>query len=239
MDLARDEIETLLRLQHVDMELLRSKKQLDELPQRSIILAARQKRGSIIEKQAKAAALRRETNKKLIRITDEDASLAKKQQGVQAALEAAQGDYRNVEARAKELDGLARRRGSLAEDLDKVSAEFEKIEGVEAQIAKALEELDAREAAAVASFQKEGGALKMGIMKLEEERARLEESVSKDVLSVYEKAAARSGGVAVSRLEGSRCGACRTNLEGGRLIELKSQAPLGTCPSCKRLLIIE
>lgn len=239
MDLAHDEIETLLQLQRVDMELLRSKKQLEELPQRGIILAARQKRGSIVEKQAKAAALRRETNKKLIRITDEDASLAKKQQGVQAALEAAQGDYRNVEARAKELDGLVRRRSSLAEDLDRVSVELEKIEAVEAQIAKALEELDAHEQAAIASFQKEGGALKMGIMKLEEERARLADSVSEKILRVYEKAAARSGGVAVSRLDGTRCGACRTNLEGGRLIELKAQAPLGTCPNCKRLLIVE
>lgn len=239
MDLAHDEIETLLSLQRVDMELLRAKKQLDELPQRGVILAARQKRESIVEKQSKAAVLRRETNKKYIRITDEDASLAKKQQGVQAALEAAQGDYRNVEARAKELDGLAKRRETLSEDLDKVSAELEKIEAVEAQIARALEELDAHEQAAIASFQKEGGALKMGIMKLEEERARLAGSVSKEVLRVYDKAAARSGGVAVSRLDGTRCGACRTSLDGGRLIELKAQAPLGTCPSCKRLLIIE
>lgn len=239
MYLSPSDIEVLLRLQGVDRELLRAKKQLDELPQRAVILASRQKREGIVDKQAKVAALKRETNKKLVRITDEDASLAKKQQGVQAALEAAQGDYRNVEARAKELDGLVRRRASLADDLDAVSAELEKIEVLEAQIAKALEGVDAREGAAVDSFRKEGGALKMGIAKLEEERSRLAASVGEEVLRAYEKASARSGGVALGRLEGSRCGACRTVLDGGRLIELKSQAPLGICPSCKRLLIIE
>ena len=39
-------------------------------------------------------------------------------------------------------------------------------------------------------------------------------------------------------LDGNRCGACRTVIDGGRLIDLRNQAPLGMCPSCKRLLVI-
>ena len=239
MDVSHDEIATLLHLQHIDMELMRQKKQFDELPQRGIILAARQKKESIAEKQVKAAGLRRETVKKLTRITDEDASLSKKQQGVQAAIEAAQGNYRNVEARTKELNGIAKRRATLSDELDKVSAELEKIEDLEAQIARALEEVSAKEEAAITSFQAEGGALKMGIAKAEAERQAVAAQLGAEVLKAYEKTAARSGGVAVSRLEGARCGACRANLDGGRLIDLKSQAPLGICPSCKRMLIIE
>ena len=47
------------------------------------------------------------------------------------------------------------------------------------------------------------------------------------------------GGVAIGRLLEDTCGICRTTIEGGRLIELRASAPLGVCPSCKRLLVIE
>lgn len=239
MDVSHEQIAALLHLQKVDLELMRQRKQLDELPQRGLILAAREKRSAIAERQSQVAGLRRDTVKKITRITDEDASLVKKQQGVQAAIEAAQGNYRNVEARTKELNGIAKRRAVLSEDLDKVTAELSKIDDLDAQIALALEDVIAKEEAAIASFQKEGGALKLGIMRLEEERKGLMCVLTAESIRAYEKAATRGGGVALGKLDGTRCGACRTVLDGGRLIDLKAQAPLGTCPNCKRLLIIE
>ena len=239
MDVSHEQIAALLHLQKVDLELMRQRKQLDELPQRGLILAAREKRSAIAERQSQVAGLRRDTVKKITRITDEDASLVKKQQGVQAAIEAAQGNYRNVEARTKELNGIAKRRAVLSEDLDKVTAELSKIDDLDAQIALALEDVIAKEEAAIASFQKEGGALKLGIMRLEEERQGLMCGLTAESVQAYEKAATRGGGVALGKLDGTRCGACRTVLDGGRLIDLQAQAPLGTCPNCKRLLIIE
>lgn len=239
MEVTREQIDALLRLQQIDLDLMRMKKQFDELPQRALIMAAREKKAGIAEKQAKVAALKRETAKRLTRINDEDASLAKKQQGVQAAIEAAQGNYRNVEARTKELEGIAKRRAVLSDELDKITAEISKIEDLEAQIGLALEEVTSRENDAIESFKQEGGALKMNISRLEHMRADVASVLPKAVLDMYSKAAARSAGVAIARLDGTRCGACRTGIEGGRLIELKSQAPLGSCPHCKRLLIIE
>ncbi len=239
MDITHDDIVALIQLQQLDLELMRQRKELDELPQRAVILEARQKKAAIAEKQAKVAGLKRDVSRKVTRINDEDSSLAKKQQGTEAAIAAAKGEYRNVEARTKELASITRRREDIASDLDKVLEELAKIEDLEAQIALALEDVDAREQAAVASFKEQGGALKLAIMKREAERERMVAGLGKQVVSAYQKAAARSGGVAIGRLDGARCGVCRTGIEGGRLIELKAQAPLGTCPNCKRLLIIE
>ena len=239
MDITHDDIVALIQLQQLDLELMRQRKELDELPQRAVILEARQKKAAIAEKRAKVAGLKRDVSRKVTRINDEDSSLAKKQQGTEAAIAAAKGEYRNVEARTKELASITRRREDIASDLDKVLEELAKIEDLEAQIALALEDVDAREQAAVASFKEQGGALKLAIMKQEAERERMVAGLGKQVVSAYQKAAARSGGVAIGRLDGARCGVCRTGIEGGRLIELKAQAPLGTCPNCKRLLIIE
>ena len=239
MDISHDDIIALIQLQQLDLELMRRKKELDELPQRAVILEARQKKAAIAEKQGKIVGLKREVSRKVTRINDEDASLQKKQQGTEAAIAAAKGEYRNVEARTKELSSIVKRREAIAADLDKVLEELAKIEELEAQIASALEDIDAREAAAIASFQEQGGALKVAIMRHEAERARMVEGLEVEVLSAYQKASARSGGVAVGRLEGDRCGVCRHGIEGGRLIELRNQAPMGTCPHCKRLLIVE
>ena len=70
-----------------------------------------------------------------------------------------------------------------------------------------------------------------------EARGQVEAKVSPQLLDVYNRTAARSG-VAIGVLDGNRCGACRTVIDGGRLIDLRNQAPLGMCPSCKRLLVI-
>ena len=238
MDATREDIEGLFELQRIDLEIMRLTKELDELPQRAIIMAARDKKAEIQAKGEKVAELKRATMKKITRIDDEDASLAKKEAGVQAAIDAAHGDFRNVEARTKELAGIVRRRGTIAEDRAAIQAELDKIGAMEAQIALAVEEISAKEQQAIDSFQKQGGELKLAIAKLEAARGPVEAKVNDDLARAYDRIVARSGGMAIGVLDDSRCGVCRMPIESGRLIDLRSQAPLGICPACKRLLVI-
>ncbi|MEY8313756.1 zinc ribbon domain-containing protein [Adlercreutzia muris] len=238
MDATREDIEGLFELQRIDLEIMRLTKELDELPQRAIIMAARDKKAEIQAKGEKVAELKRATMKRVTRIDDEDASLAKKEAGVQAAIDAAHGDFRNVEARTKELAGIVRRRGTIAEDRAAIQAELDKIGAMEAQIALAVEEISAKEQQAIDSFQKQGGELKLAIAKLEAARGPVEAKVDDDLARAYDRIVARSGGVAIGVLDDSRCGVCRMPIESGRLIDLRSQAPLGICPACKRLLVI-
>lgn len=238
MDATREDIEGLFELQRIDLEIMRLTKELDELPQRAIIMAARDKKAEIQAKGEKVAELKRATMKRITRIDDEDASLAKKEAGVQAAIDAAHGDFRNVEARTKELAGIVRRRGTIAEDRAAIQAELDKIGAMEAQIALAVEEISAKEQQAIDSFQKQGGELKLAIAKLEAARGPVEAKLDDDLARAYDRIVARSGGVAIGVLDDSRCGVCRMPIESGRLIDLRSQAPLGICPACKRLLVI-
>ena len=98
---------------------------------------------------------------------------------------------------------------------------------------------DGAEAEATAAFVKEGGALKDALARIEAERAMLASSLPADLLDAYKKTAARTGGVAVGRLQGSNCGVCRMAIEGGRLIDMKGQGNVAPCPQCGRLLILE
>lgn len=233
------DIGALLQVQHIDLELLKAKKKLEELPQRSIIVEARQKKHAIEQKRDRIAELRAEAEGKAAKLEDEDAGLAAKQRLVQEAIDASRGDYRSVEAHTKELNGFAKRRNKLEEDLEGVGEDMAKIERVQEQVSQALAEIKKQEEEAIASFQQEGGALQHAISHMSADREKLIFALPAEVRDAYERTAARMGGVAVGRLKDGRCGACRALIDGGRLIELKAQAPLGCCPSCKRLLVIE
>lgn len=240
MHVDTDDLATLLKMQHLDLETLRAKKQLEELPQRKLILEARSKKKAIEQKRAQLDELHAKANAQLSRIDDEDASLVEKQRQVQGEIDEVRGDYRGVEARTKELNGFAKRRNTLEADLTVVGDELAKIEGVQAQVASALAGLERQEAEATATFVKEGGALKDSLARFEAERAMLASSLPKELLDVYEKTAARAGGVAVGRLQGGNCGVCRMAIEGGRLIDMKSHGSnVAPCPQCGRLLILE
>lgn len=238
MEARHDDLIGLVGLQQIDLEARKLRRAFEDLPQRKKIMDARARREAIAEKRGTIDGLKKNASGRLVRINDEEASLSRKAAEIQAAIEQAQGDYRNLEARTKELAGIERRQGVLAEDRAKVEQELAKIADVEAQVVLALEEIDAAEARAIASFQQEGGRLRQQIHDLEQKRAETARTVDPKLVELYEKTAKRAGGVGLGVLKGSQCGACRAAIDGGRLIELKAQAPLGTCPACKRLLVI-
>lgn len=238
MQATTEDLTILLRMQQIDLELLKAKKKLEELPQRAAILASRQKKRAIEQKRDQVAELRAKAEAEAAKLEDEDADLAEKQRRVQETIDGARGDYRNVEAHAKELGGFAKRRNTLEEGLTKLGDELSKIEGVQAQVARALEEIEKQESAAIVSFQQEGGALQSDIARMSAEREDMAADLADELRAVYDQTAARAGGVAVGLLTEGRCGVCRTIIDGGRLIDLQAQAPLGTCPHCKRLLVV-
>lgn len=233
------DLESLLAAQQADFDILHLTRQFEELPQRAAILDYRQKRQAMQVKMAKIEALAKETGKKRTRAKDEDASLAKKEAGVQAAIEAAGTDYRNAEARTKELDGIFRRRSALDGELAQLDAELARIGQLQDQAAAALEEIDAVEAQATDSFKREGGRLKASIAEAERQREELLSNVSAELAEAYRSTSEHLGVVVIGRLEEGRCGVCRAAIDPGRQIELRAQAPIAFCPICKRLLIVE
>ena len=123
MQVKDEDISTLIELQHNDMELLRVQKAIADLPQRKTIVAARKKIKAIEEKQETVGKLRAKAEEKLAGISEEDGKLAFKQEEAQKAVDSASG-YRDVEAHTREMDGYAKRRATLEEDLAAVDAEL-------------------------------------------------------------------------------------------------------------------
>ncbi|WP_165060621.1 zinc ribbon domain-containing protein [Adlercreutzia sp. ZJ154] len=238
MEAKIDDLDRLLEVQKYDLELYNLKKQLTELPQPKVIANARTKRTELQKKADQIGALKKDATKRLLRVRDEDESLIKKERGVQAAIDAAGGDYRNIEARSKELAGIAKRRNTLSENRAEIEAELAKISALEAQVSNAIQSVERIEAQTVEEYRREGGAIQQKAIDLERQRDLLFTSIDGSLVEKYRKIAERLKGIAIGELQENRCGVCRSAIEGGRLIDLRNQAPLGVCPSCSRLLII-
>ena len=166
MHASDQELENLKRLQHIDAEVIRNKKKLDELPQRQTILETRQKLSAIIKKKTQVQDMIDAFEDELHALLSEDERLEKKQQETQEALDRVKGDYRSVESYTKDLHGVAKRREKLTQDMERVDGELARVRPLMDQIMAGCAELDAREKKAISSFQEEGGSLTRSIVKL-------------------------------------------------------------------------
>lgn len=240
MHIESDVLATLLRMQQLDVQARRTEKELEALPQRKAILEARAKRRKIQEKDDQVSALLARADEKLAKLTAEDDDLAQKQAKIQAEIDDVKGDFRSVQARTKELSGLSRRRETLEGEMSAADAEITKINAVKSQIALALGELDAQESAATEVFVAEGGKLKGQAAAIRAEREQMAQTVSADVLDIFDRTAKSTGGVPLSLLaEGETCGACRGAIDHGRIVDMRGRGNIGACPNCGRLLVLD
>jgi hypothetical protein len=239
MQASHQDLAVLLEIQQLDLNIMNLTKQLEALPQRKVILDARARKQEIKAKQAKILSMKQQCAKKVNSYEDEISSLKKKEHGIQAAIEAAGNDFRNVEMRAKELDGICRRLQTVEADLAQAREKFSQIEEVELKADTAFEEFSATEETATEAFKAKGSELRIKIVTMEHQKAALAKNIEPQIKRLYDYSAERQGGVAIGKLEGARCGVCRTPIDSGHLADLRAEAPLGKCPVCHRLLIIE
>ena len=74
---------------------------------------------------------------------------------------------------------------------------------------------------------------------MQAKRKAMAQRVPADDMKLYERTAAATAGVPLALLVEERCGACRTPIEHGRVVDMRSQGNVATCPNCARLLILQ
>ena len=233
------EIDCLLKLQSQDMELLKVQRTFEALPQRQAILQVRQQLEQVAQKREKVLEMKSQLEKQLTKVMVEDEQLAQKQKDTQAAIDAAGGDYRNLESRTKELAGHARRRGVLADEMTDLDAQLTRVAAMEAQVDQMISQLKGQEQKQIESFKAQGGALQAQMAALKGRSQQTKQQLPAELAKLYDKIAQAGAGVAVGVLQDGRCGVCRAAIDDARMVDIRSQAPLARCPHCKRLMVVQ
>ena len=238
MKCPEETLELLDDLQALDFTILNLTRTFDTLPQRQAILKARQSLADLRTRKESVDELVAKAQAKVDAVLEEDSQLAAKEQAIQAMLNDKATGYRDVEARTKELAGIAKRRENLKHALGLRQADLDKVKAVEEKISAALAQVTAQEAHEVETFKAQGTELQKRIAATKAERAKFAPKVDPDILALYEKTSTKCGGVAVAHLQGSTCSVCRGTIDDARLHQCRREAPLSTCPLCRRLLVI-
>jgi predicted nucleic acid-binding Zn-ribbon protein len=211
-----EEARTLLELQDRDLKIMRLNKQLDDMPEKRAILAARAKIAEIANLLARTEAVGQAVEAAVKKLDDERTALTEKMEHEQGKLlSGAVKNPKELTAISLELDSLKRRREKLEND---ELAEMAKRDTAAEQAAKVSGILDGgkvKEAQLVAVFRSRGGGIVSEIEQLTAQREKL-----------------------AATLEGDMCGVCRVSLPAGALESLRGGPELGTCPKCQRLLVV-
>jgi predicted nucleic acid-binding Zn-ribbon protein len=228
---------SLLELQAIDLELLRSGKRLEELPEKRAILEVRAKQRDVGVLRQKADLLIAKLQGDLKAHQDEISSLGTKIDEEQTKVMQTT-DHRAVASITREMDGLKRRRDKLEMESLQIMERIDKAKSQAGTIDDALAQLAEKEAGLVAQFKSVGGALQKHIAEQEAKRTTVAKKLPTDLVARYDAARESKGGVGVGELEGDTCTACRMVLPAERLRELNAGPEIGSCPQCRRLIVV-
>jgi uncharacterized protein len=146
---------------------------------------------------------------------------------------------REAEALMHELETLAHRRDELDDrelaHLEEQSTIADELVTVDGQLPELRARLDdARGALAAAEAEVDGDVAELGAA-----RSAVAARIDGGLQRRYEQLRARFGGVAIARLEGSRCGGCHLDLSTTELADVRAvpAGEMAECPQCGRLLV--
>ena len=229
--------DTLVRLQEVDLELLKHASTLSAMPQRkrlaTIELAARKVATELkgIVGQRKDA----ETD-----ISDAEAALAhyrEKTAEVQAAADAGEHTHREIRDFEQQLTSLAKRIEKSEYTLRPLREKLERLERAERNARATAERLESERAATESALAEGSSSLRAEIVRLSHERDELAGRLDPELLERYEAARKRFKGLAVERLRGNVPSICRVKLQPSSFHDLAQGEEIAECPYCHRMLI--
>jgi predicted nucleic acid-binding Zn-ribbon protein len=229
----------LTELQEHDLTILRLERELEEMPEKRAILAARTKLADIEKLRERTQAAIHAMDAVSKRLEDEIEVLTAKMESEQAKLVSGEvANPKELQAVSMELDSLRRRVVTLEGQL---LVEMQKHETGDAQLARidaALAEGHRAEAILTERFKDHGGTVLERIASEKRARESLLKSIDAPLRARYETLRETRHGIAVGRLEGQMCGACRVTLPAGKVATLEAGPDIGACPSCGRILVV-
>ena len=231
------EASELLRLQEIDLELMRSKKTAEALPQRQKVAAARAASKKVAGELTKIVGQRKDLEIELADLKEAKEFFSGKMAEIQDGTY--NQDFRSAQDMEHNLASLAKKIEKCDYDTEHLLPRLETVERAEKNARALADKLQREQDAQVASFTQEMEKITAGVKALAAERERIVASLPSQLVATYEAARKRFGGVAVETLTGNRPSACRVALQPSSFTEIRrSGNEITTCPYCKRMLVV-
>ncbi|MDO4806328.1 MAG: hypothetical protein Q4A07_03680 [Coriobacteriales bacterium] len=233
------ETQALLRIQEIDIAIMRNKRTLANMPQVKKLQAIVAARKQLATQISKIVGLRKDADMDL---EDNERSNARLKEIVAEVQER----YTSGEANYRELADLESQLVSLAKRIEKY--EFKHKDLVQkAQKAHVAEQnardmdkkLMAEGESQMEALKRQSADIESEIRSLEAEREGLVAQVSEQTLKRYGEAFKRFGGLAVESIRGNQPSVCRVTIPPSSFGDLRRGPSITECPYCHRLLVTD
>ncbi|MGL5818213.1 MAG: zinc ribbon domain-containing protein, partial [Phycicoccus sp.] len=157
----------------------------------------------------------------------------------QARLDAGTGTAKDLQALQHELESLARRQSELEDVELEVMERVDAAEHDLAELERGRGELSERIAAVQAARDEAFATLDAEAAEVGGPRPAVAGEVGEDLLGLYEKVRASSGGTGAAALQQRRCLGCQLELNAVDLQRIRAAAPeeVLRCEECRRILV--
>jgi uncharacterized protein len=227
----------LLELQQVELQILRDRKAIDQIPQAEQIKEVRSRLKELSKKTTKIVGLLKDAR---IEVEDNDGRRLTLSARVEEVTREGDStdDHRRAQDYKAELDRLAKRLEKVDFNQKKAKAELERLEGLYRQARDIKNALEEKEAALVEEFKQAAGDVKAELEQLVARRETLEQSIPADMLKQYRDSCAKHNHVGICKLEGNSCTGCRVELQQAQIEAIMQGDSLATCPVCGRMMVV-
>ncbi|MCR5845624.1 MAG: hypothetical protein K6G78_03560 [bacterium] len=228
----------IVELQQIDLEAIRLRKKLQELPQRQTLAAITAKLDEVFAKSQQVSRMRDDCELDMMRLSEEEDKLIEKAKGLEERLKST-SDFRMVENLKRDLEGVAKRRNKVEFDSANALERLDKITVVENQVAQAVEKFEGQKAEVEQAIAKVEGEAKDRLTAIITRRAEIMQALPEKLIELYESTRKGKAGIAVATLEDTHCSVCRVEIAKSRIAELRSGPPIAKCPNCGRILVVK
>jgi uncharacterized protein len=230
------ELEKLIELQKTDTNIRKLKKSIETADQRRASIEQEFERHAfeIREIQSKSEMAKAGRAKLEAEIAEAKGQLERADRNLKNAQ-----DQKQYETAMRDADVLHKKiSGFETEILEKMTT-VEEVEKVLSERAEEISSLEGNREKSVSEFEMELAANRTELAAETAKRAKVFETLPKNLASVYDRMATRSrDGIAVAEVKNGSCSACFMKLRPQVLVEIKMSDQIITCESCARILYI-
>lgn len=226
----------LLALATLDLEVARSRRAINDLANPSQYAAERSSQLELASKLIDARNVLDSIELELKR-AETDLHLVEQRIAKDDQLLAATISSKDAQGIQSELVSLRARKSDLEDAELFILERRESAEAAYEDIAQQKNLVDADLEVAISANEQQLLKLRSGLDLQLQDRAQQASRIQTELLSLYEKKSSR--GIAVARLVGRECGACRISLGASAYAEVTalSRDEIATCPECQAVLI--
>ncbi len=227
---------TLLELQNIDLELMRTQELLKSLPEIAELARKRKTYLKLKSSTTKLLAQRKDIENDLEELDEQkrqcDADVER------ARREIDMSDYKQVQELEINLSSIAKKLDKIEFDYKAKQELLTKATTAEDDLKSRTDQLEETIVSETKAARAHAAELQDKVDALTKKRTHMLEELPSDIANRYTNASTKFKGLAVEQLNGNVPSVCRTSLQASSMNDLKYAGEVTECPYCHRLLVI-